>query len=290
MPTAHLPSSKNTVWFHSDARRTAKYLGLPMLAFLVTVLNAWRPVIRFRDEWLNVAVELAIYFMPFMTAIFALTIPRRWLTTILVIVLLIPLMLVSLFGLLLNAFTINDIFRTGVNPYFEPIAHVPMGGYSIGIYLTDCGAVCSFGIDILQEKQIVSGLLFVRRVEGFDPAIWPVYQVIGPGILRVDVPQYGNDAPARSHTYYLRPYLYLGQRPTSANQTDEHATKPVLVLEGASLIMPNRECANMVQRALSNDHMIPGIDTLCATVMAQALKLEDERYVGTSEHRSSPSG
>jgi hypothetical protein len=117
----------------------------------------------------------------------------------------------------------------------------------------------------------------VRRVEAFDPAIWPVYQVIGPGILRVDVPQHGDAAPARSHTYYLQPYLYLVQRPTPANQTDEHATKPVLALEGASLIMPNRECANMVQRALSNDHMIPGINAQCATVMARALKLEHER-------------
>jgi hypothetical protein len=178
---------------------------------------------------------------PFMTAIFALFIPRRWLTTILVIVLLVPLMLASLFVFLLNVLTINDIFRTGVNPSFEPLAHVPMDGYSVGIYLTDCGAPCSFGIDILQEKQIVPGLLLVRRLEGFDQAIWPVYQVIGTGILRVNIPQYGKGrdaAPARSSTYYLRSYLYLGRRPAPANQTDEHAPRPVLALEGASLIMP----------------------------------------------------
>jgi len=251
-----------------------------MIAFLVVVANDWYPVIRFSDERLNVAVGTAICFMPFVTAIFALFIPRRWLTRIFVIVPLVPLMLVSLFVLLLDI-SISDIdtFRTGLNPAFEPIARVPMGGYSVGIYLTNCGAVCSFGIEILQEKQIVPGLLLVRRLEGFEPAIWPVYQVIGKGIIRVDVPRYGvgsDAALARSRTYYLKPYLYFGRRSAPANQTDERAPRPVLALARASLIMPNRVCANTVQQALGDDHMIPGIDAQCATVMAQALKLEHE--------------
>jgi hypothetical protein len=142
------------------AIRTVKYLRTPMLALLIVIANGWYPVIRFSDERANVAVGAAIWLMPWAAAI----IPRRWLTTIIVVVLMVPLMLMIALVLLLQCPSIADTFSTGVNPEFKPIAHVPMGGYSVGICQLACGTLCDDDINVLQEKEIFPGILLVREL------------------------------------------------------------------------------------------------------------------------------
>jgi len=107
---------------------------------------------------------------------------------------------------------IGDTWRTGVNSAFEPIASVPMGGYSVGIYRTNCGAPCSFGIYPLQEKQIMPGILLVRALPGFEPADKAAFKVIGKDALLLQVPEYFDGevrTPARSRVYHLKRFLYF---------------------------------------------------------------------------------
>jgi hypothetical protein len=123
--------SKETARLHSDAIRTAKYLGWPILVLIIVVANGIYPVLRFTDARVNVLVGTMVWLMPFMTAIYAWYIPRRWLTTILMTVLMLPLMFVSALFLLIRGFYVVDTFKRGFDPSFEPLAHVPMGDSSV---------------------------------------------------------------------------------------------------------------------------------------------------------------
>jgi hypothetical protein len=197
-------------WTH-----TAKFLGAPLVAFALLLANAYFPFVRFSNELANAVLAIVIFFLPFLTAILAFTIPRRWLTTITVFVLLVPLLCFSAVGLLWEGFLLVETVRTGVNPAYEQIATAQMAGYSVGIYRTDCGALCSFGIDPLQEKQVVLGILVVRELPGFEDAGEATYKVIGQDTLLIRVPAYvDNDPPvrtmpARSRIYHLKRFLYF---------------------------------------------------------------------------------
>jgi hypothetical protein len=195
--------------------RTAKFLGLPLLGFVLMVGDAAFPLVRFRSELANVVVGTLSFLLPFLTVFFALVIPRRWLTTVIAVVLLLPLLCISALGLLFEGLLLGDTFRTGLNPALERIATVPMVGYSVGIYRTDCGAPCSLEIYLLQEKRIVPGILLVRALPGFDDAAEATYKVIGQDTLSINIPPYvdndprGVSIPARSKIYHLKPFLYF---------------------------------------------------------------------------------
>lgn len=62
--------------------------------------------------------------------------------------------------------------------------------------------------------------------------------------------------------------------PSSSNPTEEHVHPLVLSVAGHPLIMPSRECANAVQRALGEDRVISGTGGQCEALMVQALELE----------------
>src|SRR5208282_3297373 len=129
--------------------------------------------------------------------------------------LLLPLLCFSALGLLFNGVLVRDALRIGSNPAFERIATAPMGGYSVGIYVSDCGAVCSPGIDLIQEKQIIPGILLTRALDGIDQADKATYQVIGQNSLTISTPAYPDSdrpwesIPARSKTYHLKSFVYF---------------------------------------------------------------------------------
>lgn len=174
------------------------------------------PVVRFSNELVNFAIGTLSFLLPFLAAFFAFVIPKRWLTTVIAVALLLPLLCFSALGLLFNGVLVRDALRIGSNPAFERIATAPMGGYSVGIYVSDCGAVCSPGIDLIQEKQIIPGILLTRALDGIDQADKATYQVTGQDTLLINVPPiYTDDTqrvvwiPARSKTYHLKPFLYF---------------------------------------------------------------------------------
>src|SRR5271156_5470935 len=149
-------------------RRTAKFLGLPLVGFVLLQADGMFPVVRFSNELVNFAIGTLSFLLPFLAAFFAFVIPKRWLTTVIAVALLLPLLCFSALGLLFNGVLVRDALRIGSNPAFERIATAPMGGYSVGIYVSDCGAVCSPGIDLIQEKQIIPGILLTRALDGID--------------------------------------------------------------------------------------------------------------------------
>jgi hypothetical protein len=195
--------------------RTAKFLGLPLLVFVLLQADNDFPFVRFSNAFANVAFGTLSFLLPFLAAFFAFVVPKRWLTSVLVVVFLLPILCFSAAGLFFEGLMAGDIWRTGLNPSFERISTVPLDGYSVGIYRTNCGAPCSYGIYPLQERQIIPGILLVRALPGFDEAGGATYQVIGQDTLLINVPPYVDDyhpwasIPARSQTYHLKPFLYF---------------------------------------------------------------------------------
>jgi len=195
--------------------RSAKFLCPPLLAFLLLQLNVYFPFLRFSSDAANLFVGALAFLLPFLAAVLAFMIPKRWFTTILLMVVLAPLLGLSALGVLFEGALLEDTLRTGVNPAFERIATVPMGVYSVGIFLSDCGAPCSMDIALRQEKAIAPGVLLVRELAGFEDADQPTYKVIDQDTLLINVPPYidedprGVSIPARSRIYHLRPSLYF---------------------------------------------------------------------------------
>lgn len=73
----------------------------------------------------------------------------------------------------------------------------------VKLYETDCGAPCSFGVAVRQQRRLIPGIVLVRDLEGFYPAAAPAYTVINRDSIRIDVPAYGGRAPARFRAYRL---------------------------------------------------------------------------------------
>jgi hypothetical protein len=192
--------------------RVAKFVGVPLVGFALVQANSIYPFIRFRYEPANIVASTMSFLLPFVAAHFAVIIPLRWWGKALAILLLLPLLALCVIGAFFESLMIGDALLTGVNPAFEPIASVPMGSYLVGIYRTDCGAPCSFGIYPLQEKQILPGILLVRPLPGFDEASDATYKVIREDTLLLEVPEYFDGkyrTPARSRVYHLKRFLYF---------------------------------------------------------------------------------
>jgi hypothetical protein len=196
-------------------KRTFKFVGLPLLGFFLLQADGVFPLVRFSNELANFAAGTLSFLLPFLAAFFAFMIPKRWLTTVIVVALLLPLLCFSALGLLFQGFLVKDALRIGSSPAFERIATVPMGAYSVGVFLNNCGAPCSLDVNLLQERPIIPGVVFVRALDGFADAGDPTCKVVGPDTLMVSIPAYvDNDRPwesqpARSKTYHLKPFLYF---------------------------------------------------------------------------------
>lgn len=196
-------------------KHTAKFVALPLLGFVLMAVNDLFPFVRLNNDLANFVVGTLSLLLPFVAATFALIIPRRWLTSVILLVLLLPLLFLSAFFLLVDGFLIRDAFRMGGDPAFKRVANVPMDGYSVGLFVNDCGAPCGIGIDLFQERSIIRGILLVRALLGFDDADSASYKVIGDDTLQVDVPAFvdsdprGMSIPAQSRVYHLKRFLYF---------------------------------------------------------------------------------
>jgi hypothetical protein len=229
--------------------RTAKFLGLPLLAFALIQADESFPFLRFDSELANVLVGDASYLLPFVAAFFALIIPRSPLTKVIAVLMLLPLLCYSAVAGLLESFIASDTYRTGVNPGFEPVARANMDGYAVAIYRTNCGAPCSYGIYLLQEKRIEPGILLVRSLPNFYPADNATYQVIGKDTLLVQVPEYFDGQvriPVRSRTYRLRPFVYFGGRATITGISESKVRPSALSKSDVRLLSTSAISANRV--------------------------------------------
>ena len=171
-------------------------------------LNWWNPSIRFSIPALNYLFLLASFTLPWFALFSAFHIGRRW-VTIAVTVVLLPALAYTLFWGLFVCIDTAYVLLNGIDPSFEAISRVDMGSYEVALYRTNGGAMTSFGIAVRQEKSVLLGLRIVRQLEGFYPADAATYRVLGPDVICVEVPPYGDKAGRRSATYHLNRSVYF---------------------------------------------------------------------------------
>jgi hypothetical protein len=195
--------------------RTAKFLGLPLLVYALFQANCYFPVLRFSNAFANYLIYALTFSLPFLAVIFAIFIPKKWLTRIIAVVLLLPVLPHAAIGGFLVGSTAAETYSKSTDTIKEHIVGVPMDGSTVNIYRFDCGVPCGVGILVYQEKKIFPGVLLVRLLDEFDDVETATYKVMGDNTLRVDVPPMvyqdhpERSFPARSETYHLKRYVYF---------------------------------------------------------------------------------
>jgi hypothetical protein len=137
---------------------------LPLLAlFWLAILNTRFPVLRFTTPRLNFIFIVVICLIPWIALTMALESPewkRRW-ARIAILVLLVPTLV----------FTIPAgfvaLFLQGGE---EHLTSVEMPGYRVAAYRENCGAPCSFSVEIQQERTLIPPLMLVHHLRSFDEA------------------------------------------------------------------------------------------------------------------------
>jgi hypothetical protein len=81
------------------------------------------------------------------------------------------------------------------DPGFEPVLRQHNGSSDLVLYRTDCGAVCSFGLVLRQERRIAPGVRIARRLANWYPAQTATLNALSPGLIRVNVDPYGDRRP-----------------------------------------------------------------------------------------------
>jgi len=81
------------------------------------------------------------------------------------------------------------------DPGFEPVLRQRNGTSDLVLYRTNCGATCSFGLVLRQQRRIVPGLRIARRLADWYPADSATLLPLSPELIRVQVAPYGNRRP-----------------------------------------------------------------------------------------------
>jgi hypothetical protein len=172
-------------WLRASPTRPLT-VGLAAMACFATVQANWfYPVLRFGSASLNHLFLLISFTLPWVALGTLLYLPRLW-TKVVAILFLLPALAYSAFFAPFTAVeTVNTIGR-GHDPGFQPISTVPMDGYRVTIFRTNCGATCSYGIAVRQERQLVPGVFLVRELDGFDKYYDAPHRVVGRDSLLVN--------------------------------------------------------------------------------------------------------
>jgi len=139
-----------------------------LAAACLAYLNLRHPVLRLAYPYANVVALWLLLLLPVAAAIVALIRLRRWARWLM---LALTGCVFAYTGPILFLVTLG-LFTTPISapdPSFLPLHRLslPAGG-SLVVYRTDCGAPCSFGIVVRQERALVPGLLLVRDVYAHD--------------------------------------------------------------------------------------------------------------------------
>jgi hypothetical protein len=180
--------------YNESAPRTKATIVLSCIAAAVVLvlLNWRRPFLRLEPAYLNNVVFGATCLSPWLAVYLVGRLPhaaaRIALRTIFICA-----------GVVLFPLAMGSLMGSG----WSDLGTIETGRHIVKLYETNCGAPCSFGVAVRQERRLIPGVVLVRDLYGFYPAAWPTYTVINPDSIRVEVPAYGGRAPARSRTYRL---------------------------------------------------------------------------------------
>jgi hypothetical protein len=81
------------------------------------------------------------------------------------------------------------------DPGFEPTLRRPLQHGELVLYRTDCGAPCSFGLVLRQERPLMPGLQLARTIWSWSPADSATIDVLPTGRVRVVAAPYGERRP-----------------------------------------------------------------------------------------------
>ena len=81
------------------------------------------------------------------------------------------------------------------DPSFEPMLRQRSGSTDLVVYRTNCGAPCSFGLVLRQERRILPGVRIARRLANWYPAASATLTPLSPQLIRVQVAPYGDRRP-----------------------------------------------------------------------------------------------
>jgi hypothetical protein len=176
----------------SRTKATFALVGIATGIFLV-MLNWLSPFLRLEPGYLNKLVFGATCLSPW----FALLLVRPFRHPAARI----TLRTLSIgAGVALFPLAVGSLYPVG---FTADLGTIDTGRHTVKLYETNCGAVCSFGVAVRQEKRLIPGIVLVRDLAGFYPAATPTYAVINRDSIRIDVPPYAGRVPARSRAYRL---------------------------------------------------------------------------------------
>ena len=201
MPETEIPAPR---------RRAITSTALLLGGFAAVLANWHYEVFRFSWPALNAVALLAGLALPLV----ALVLGGGRLTGVWRVasyVVLFPAVIYSLFcGFFVTMqllFTLGD----GGDRSFERLGAVPVEGGRVGIYRTNCGPTCNYGVAVRHERKLLPGVLLVKRLKGFYPAGLATVEALGPRTVRVSVPSSGGRGAdsVRSRGYVVKPYVYF---------------------------------------------------------------------------------
>jgi hypothetical protein len=185
----------------SEPNRTPiRYAAIALGVYWLAILNWFHPVLRLTSSYANLLALWIMLWIPWVVAGVTLARVRgreRWL--------ILPFAFASM--ALGAVFLIVTSFELASRQFGEPDAGfaavqrapLPRGG-ALVVYQTDCGATCSIGTVVRQERALLPGLLLVRsiyhtsRFRAEDARV----QILGDDRARVDF-----------DVVHLRRWLYL---------------------------------------------------------------------------------
>jgi hypothetical protein len=170
---------------------TLALLGIAT-GFCVVMLNWRNPFLRLEPSYVNNVIFGATCLSPWL--VLFLVRPFRHAAARIVLRTMSVAAGVALLPLAIGA------FAGGVR---ADLGTIDTGRHTVKLYETNCGAPCSFGVAVRQERRVIPGFLLVRQLDGFYAAVSPTYAVINQDSIHIEVPAYGDRAPARLQAYRL---------------------------------------------------------------------------------------
>jgi hypothetical protein len=164
--------------FVPDAKALVVRILSLLALFWLAILNTRFPVLRFTSSWLNLLFVVLVFFVPWIALTLALESPewkRRW-PRIALLVLLVPTLVFTIPAGMLALF---------LHGGEEHLTSVEMLGYRVAAYRENCGAPCSFSVEIQQERTLIPPVMLVRHLRWFDEADEVQLEVASTDQIRV---------------------------------------------------------------------------------------------------------
>ena len=185
----------------SAARRTARCVGIPIVAFAILTANGCWPLLRFDSTIANWLLETLSLCLPF-ALIYTACIPRRILSRALVLLTMSPIVFAFAFFAFLNLMMGPDLRTTCFRA----------DGYVLRSYTSrGCGFFCDPSVTVQQERLFLPGVLLVRQLADFEQADSATCTRSGSDTFVLQVSDANldpEDVPQRE-IVRLKPYLYF---------------------------------------------------------------------------------